>query len=362
MRSQLLLLSLLACGCQPTTEISWLSGFGFEWTGFNHRVSYLHWDVVDSGLDMAVIGGASSTAYVPELPDGCEPELCDELPFEDSTTIDFAWGRTTTGLATGSAEATVIATSTGGSTALEIPLDGKGQGAAAVLLQAVILDTDHELSGGPNCFIPSLGWHPRRIALALVDPQLADDGRSVSVALEGSFEAGLSFEEYRACQDEVADQAQVPITVRALAVATPDGIEQHDVAHERYYEWNGSQFDPDEQPDPDMADRPLALSWDQTIAGWSALDFHFHEEATDLRGAYLRSLSVALDADQGWASGHATNFSPGTQLSDFSYRFEGQVTAVQADGEVEAGNASFSEVEAELDDDYRPEIHHEGWK
>jgi hypothetical protein len=361
MRTLLPLLPVLLLGCAPESEIRWLRGFGFGWTGFNHRVSYLHWDLADDGLDMAIIGGASSTAYVPDLPDGCDEDLCSELPFEDTSTVDFSWGMTTTRMAVGVAEATVLATPSGGQTSLEIPLNAKGKGQAAVMLQALIVDTDHELADGPDCFIPMLGWHPRRLALALVDPQLSDDGQSITVTLEGSFESGLSFEEYRACQDEVIDEAQVPITARVLAIASDEG-EHHTVSHGQYYAFSGNQFDPEDQPDPDPGERPLPLSWDQAIAGWSALDFRFHEDDPDLRGAYLRTLSVGLDEEQGWASGHATNFSPGTQLSDFEYSFEGEVTAVPADGELELGSASFDELEAELDDDARPVIHHEGWK
>ena len=363
MRPLTLLLPLLATGCLGDDhEITWLEGFGFAWTGFNHRVSYLHFEADEAGLEMAVIGGASSTSYVPDLPAGCDEETCSELPFEDTTTVSIGWGHSTTRLAVGSADVTVIATPSGAETTLEIPLEGRGRGQAAVMLQAFTLDTDYELAGGAGCYIPMLGWHPRHIALSLVDPQLSDDGSAVTVTVQGSFEAGLSFEEYRACQDEVVTEAQVPITARVMAVATPDGLERHSVAHQQSYEFSGNQFDPEEQPDPELTDRPLALSWDQAIAGWSSLDFHFHEDDADLRGAYLRSLAVGLDAEQGWASGHATNYSPGTQLSDFGYRFEGEVTAVQADGEVEWGTASFHEIEAELDDDARPVLHHEGWK
>jgi hypothetical protein len=363
MRLLPMLMPLLASGCfQADAEITWLERFGFTWTGFNHRVSYLHWDLPEDGLDMAIIGGASSTNYVPPLPDGCDPEACDELPFDDTTSVSFGWGTTTTGLAVGSLDATVLATPTGGEQALEIPLNRKGKGEVVVILQALTVDTDHELTGGESCYIPSLGWHPRRVAVALADPALSDDGQSVHVSLQGSFEAGLSFEEYRACQDEVIDELQVPITVRALAIVSPEGADRVQVDHGLYYEFSGNQFDPEEQPDPDLADRPITLSWDQAIAGWSAVDFRFHAEDQDLRGAYLRSLAVELSTEEGWASGHATNFSPGTQLSDFSYDFTGQVSAVPADGEVSWGQASFDDIEAELDDDARPVIHHQGWK
>ncbi len=363
MRARLLLLSLFAAGCGgEDVEISWMSEFGFGWTGFNHRVSFLHFEVADDGLDMAIIGGASSTAYVPELPAGCDDEACSELPFEDTSSVTIGWGRTTTALATGSGDATVIATPAGGEATIEIPLNRRADGDVAVILQAVTVDTDHELSGGESCYIPMLGWHPRRIQLAISDAELSDDGETVTATLQGAFEAGLSFEDYRACQDEVIDELQVPITVRALAVVTPDEVVQQGMGHDAYYEWSGNQFDPEEQPDPELGDRALTLPWDQAIAGWSAIDFRFHDDDPDLRGAYLRTLEVGFDLDEGWASGHATNYSPGTQLSDFQYQFEGTLSAVEADGTIEWGSATFDEIEAELDDDARPVIHHEGWK
>ena len=292
----------------------------------------------------------------------CDPETCDELPFEDTSEVTIGWGSTTTSFAVGSVEATVIATPSGGEQELSIPLNQRGSGDVGVLIQALTVDTDHALVGGDACYIPSLGWHPRRLAMALVDPVLSSDGASVELTLTGQFEAGYSFEEYRACQDEVVDELQVPITVRVLAIATPSGLERHSVEHLLEYDFSGNQFDPEEQPDPDLAERPLTLSWASAIAGWSALDFGFHQDDPDLRGAYLRTMDVGLDADQGWASGHATNYSPGTQLSDFSYSFVGEVTALEADTVVSTGSATYTEIEAELDDDHRPVIHHQAWK
>ncbi len=360
MRVCVLLLPLLASGClDEETTLYWLEGFGFGWTGFNHRVSYMHFDVDEGGLDFAVIGGASSTSYVPDLPTGCDEETCSELPFEDSTTVDLAWGTTTSNLPAGSATATVIATPEGGETTVEIPLSSKGKGQAVALLQSFALDTDYALTGGDACYIPSLGWHPRRIALDLADPTLSSDGRSVLLTLTAAFEAGLSFEEYRSCQDEVIGEEQVAIDVRILGLVARDGSDTQDLDQAMSYEFSGNQFDPEEQPDPDLEDRPLTLDIDPAIVGWSALDFRFHEQDETLRGAYLRTLSVGLDTDEGWASGHASNYSPGTQLSDFTYTFAGTVAAVQTDSSVVHGRASYDEVEAALDDDNRPEVQHE---
>jgi hypothetical protein len=361
MRQPLSLLALLAVGCAPEAEITWLERFGFAWTGFNHRVSYLHFGVDDAGVDAAVIGGASSTYYSPELPEGCDEETCSELPFSDSSEVTIGWGRSTTRLASGVAEASLVVTPAGDELEIEIPLHRKGRGEAAVMLQSFELDTDHELAGGPDCYLPSLGWHPRRIALELGEPRLREDGGAVVVTVSGWFEAGYSFEEYRACQDEVVVEAQVLMTVRVLALVSPGDVDRHTVEHGVHYAFSGNPYDPGEQPDPDLAERPLALPWEQAIAGWSALDFRFHEDDADLRGAYIRSLSVGLDLDDGWASGHATNYSPLTQLSDFSYRFTGEVTALEADGATSNGQVHFEDLGAELSEDNRPEIHHQDW-
>ncbi len=360
MRPSILLFSLLAAGCQEEeATLVWLEGFGFGWTIVNHRLSYVHFDADEDGVDYAVIGGASSTGYAPELPTGCDEDLCGELEFEDSTSVEIAWGTTTTRMAHGSTLGSVLATPSGGETELTIPLSRTGEGEPAALLQSLVLDTDHALAGGDSCYIPSLGWHPRRIAVELADPTLSSDGESLNVTLRAHFEAGLSFEEYRACQDEVVGEEQVLVTVEVLGLVSPDGVQQRQPSHDMAYEFSGNSLSPEEQPDPELSDRPLTLEQDPAIVGWSAFDFHFHEQDETMRGAYLRSWSVDMDVEQGWASGHATNYSPGTQLSEFTYTFSGTVTAVPTEAEVEHHRSVFDEVEAELDDDDRPVVHHE---
>jgi hypothetical protein len=182
------------------------------------------------------------------------------------------------------------------------------------------------------------------------------------VDLTATFEAGLSLEEYRACQDDEVGQEQVPVTVRMLALATAEGLAPTALDQSMSYPWNGNPYAPDEQPPPDLSERGIDVPWDSTIAGWSQLDFTFMLEDEERRGAYLRTLSVGLDQDEGWASGHATNYSPGTQISAFDYRFQGEVWMLATDDVVETGSASFEEVPAELNEDHRPVIFTEGWE
>ncbi|MFH1463104.1 MAG: hypothetical protein ABIO70_01835 [Pseudomonadota bacterium] len=363
MRPLLLLPPLLALGCSEDPSIWWLRGFGFGWTSANHRLAFMDFGVGEGGLDYSVIGGASSTGWAPDLPEGCEEDACREFRFEDSTLVDIAWGHVAaSSLAAGTLTAEVLATPAGGTVSLEIPLHERGRDNAVVLLQGLTVDTDHPAGDGDTCFDPALGWHPRRIGVALENPTLSNDGHSVLVDLTATFEAGLSLEEYRACQDMLVGEEQVPVTVRALALASAEALASASLDQSMVYAWNGNPYVPDEQPPPSMSDRPLELAWDPVIAGWSAVDFAFMQEDEEGRGAYLRTLSVGLSEADGWASGHATNYSPGTQLSGFDYHFQGEVWTLETGDEVELGSASFEEVPAELDDAQRPVVFQEGWK
>ena len=60
----------------------------------------------------------------------------------------------------------------------------------------------------------------------------------------------------------------------------------------------------------------------------------------DHRGAYLRSLAFGIDGDGGSASGSATNRSPGTQLTGFSYTFDGTVVGARVAGDIQRHDVS----------------------
>jgi hypothetical protein len=92
---------------------------------------------------------------------------------------------------------------------------------------------------------------------------------------------------------------------------------------------------------PDAQDPPTPTTTtapgDAAITAWSALDWRFHVGDPDDRGAYLRTLRFVTDATAGTATGDATNYSPGTQLSGFDFTFSGTVRTVPTGGTVTRG-------------------------
>ena len=347
-------LALTACkdkedGSGPTSTGTWMRGVSYEWEYFNHRVSHLTLVAESSGASLGVIGGTSTTNVYPGLPDGCDPDLCDEFPFPDTAAITLDWARVTTDEAVfGEAHHEIVADAAGVSETVSVSFDGEVPAGAELtaVLQGWSLDTDHPLSGGEACYDPALGWHLRTLALEISDVAL--DGDSAQVELSVAVAAGNSLEAVRACVDEVYDQAQVPVRVHVLVVATTAGVETEDVAHGLSYEYKDDEGEFIEQPDPELADRPLAL--DQEFVGWSSLRWDFHVDDAEDRGAYIRRLEVGYDTDDGWASGHANNYSPPTQLSGFDYAFEGRLVGVDLSDSVATGQIALA-LPAELDDD-----------
>lgn len=353
----LLLAGLLLTGCsQDATDAYWLQGAGYRWNLFNHRVSHIEWGVDADGPTAAVIGGTSTTGVVPELADTCDPDTCDELPFLDESQVDLRWVHATSDkvvFARGSV--TVVADSAGGQETLTVALPRKAKGDPVAIIGGLSMDTVYPLSGGEACYNPAYGWHPRQMMVSTGGAVLSDDSMSVDVTVSALFEAGNSLEDIRQCIDEVADQAQVPVVVDVVVAVSRYGIEQIEVAHELSYEYGDGPARPAEQPDPDLASRGLDVSGDSPVVGWSGLHWSFYGADPDGRGAYLRTLSFDADAGSGdaagYASGHATNYSPITQLSGFDYAFSGTVTAIEMpDGSAEGGLAE-AVIPAELEDD-----------
>lgn len=336
-------------GCRPDpTPLVWMEGAGFSWVSFNHRISYMSHRLDAEGVNLAMVGGASSTGWAPELPEGCDAETCAEYPFYDQAEVWLSWGRTT--LAEGSwgqAEATLVAEAVPTEVSVSIPLDRPGRGTPFVIVQGWTLDTHEPLAGGDACYQPENGWLPTRIALSAGDAALSDDGTTVQATVSAAFEAGVSLEEARECLDDVVDEARVGLAVQVLAVVDPTPPRVEELAFEGQWELG------EDQPEPDAADRALDLGGESVLAGWSHLDFRFHEEDPDGRGAYLRSLEVALDPAAGHAWGHATNVSTLTQLSGFSYRFEGKVMVLDLAEPGDRGRVEAT-LDATLDAEHRP--------
>lgn len=349
-------LTLLACkdkaddtGSGPTSTGTWMRGLSYEWEYFNHRVSHLTLVAEGSGASLGVIGGTSTTNVYPDLPDGCDPDLCDEFPFPDTADVTLDWAQVTTSEAVfGEGSHEIVADAAGVTETVSVAFDGELPAGAELtaVLQGWSLDTDYPLSGGEACYDPALGWHLRTLAVEISDVAL--DGDAAQVELSVAVAAGNSLEDVRLCVDEVREQAQVPVRVHVLVVATTADIETEDVAHSLAYEYKNDDGEFLEQPDPDVADRPLGL--DQAFVGWSALRWDFHVDDEEDRGAYVRRLEVGYDTDAGWASGHANNYSPPTQLSGFDYAFEGRLVGVDLAGTVASGQISLN-LPAELDDD-----------
>lgn len=349
----MLALLLLACGGDPV-DLTVMEGFGYRWNTFNHRLSYLEGGVSEGEVDLAVVGGTSTTGVAPELDESCDAETCDEFPFTDVAAVSLGWGQLRAKrVGSGVAEITLLVDAAGAVSTAQVPLDDPEDAVVAVL-GGLVLDTDHALPDDvPLCYDPAYGWHPRQIAVSLGAPVPGDGVAEVEV--RAAFSAGNSLEAERACVDAVNEYATVALTVRVVVLsgrldATAQALDQS--ASYAY----GSRGTPEEQPDPDPASRPLNGDPAESVFGWSALDFRFHVDDPDDRGAYLRSLSFLADAFAGSAIGHATNYSPGTQLSAFDYAFTGTVVAVSAeDGEITRGTVA-AELPAELDDNGSPVI------
>ncbi len=361
MRASTLSSSLLACcllsACGSSESVQWVEGVGFEWDLFNHRLSYAELQVGDDAVDIVVVGGTSTTLSAtgapPDLSAECDPDEtesalpCDEFPFNDTAFVEIRTGRGSgSKVASGTGTVDVVADADGETTSIEIELSRKPKGDVIALIHGLTVDTDEPLADGPSCYDPAYGWHPRRIAVVLGEPSV--DGMTVTVPVEVAFEAGNSLEDERQCIDAVIEQARVAMTVGVQVISAGGDAVSETVSHGQVFEYSGTAGSPGEQAAPDLSERTIDLAFDGPI-GWSAVDFRFHEDDPEDRGAYLRSMSFALDVSSTSASGAATNFSPGTQLSGFDYSFAGTVSAIPGVFEVER-RAAIDEVDIDVTD------------
>ncbi|MBT3222886.1 MAG: hypothetical protein HN348_27735 [Proteobacteria bacterium] len=326
---------LLIPGCTGKAQsATWLEGLAFSWTSFNHRLSHLEVRLDQDEAELGLVGGTSTSGIVTVLPSGCDPGTCTEYPFYDDATMWVKWGKATTKAQFAHASLEVIATPDGGSASTTAVFDRRIKGDVTAILQGLRLSTDYALAGGDACYTPANGWLPTAMSLVIDEP-VKTGKDEVLVEVTAKFEAGPTLEENRACLDEVLDEVQVAIQVDVLLVATKKSHESHTVSHYLAYEWNGDQIDPTPQPEPDQQEQSFDIAIEDALVGWSEIDFRFQQEGEE-RGAYIRSLSVMADS-AGWASGHGSNYSPGTQLSAFDYEFSGVVRAVDVAAEVEGG-------------------------
>lgn len=243
-----LFLVVLVGGCSRTTESAWLEGFGYGWDNANHRLSYLSVGLVDGGAQVAVVGGASTTGRAFDE-DGCLSSTCAEFAFTtDDAIVDVRWASASSDqVRFGAGAVDLVVSSAGAEAMIEVPLVAKGRGEVVAFLSGLTLDTSDSLpaeAADESCYDPRHGWHPREIRVALGEPVLADDGRTVTVPVEATFAAGASGEAVRACTDAVYDLAEVAMTV-SVAVAVGEGAQHaHDVQLSKVYDYNGNQFNP----------------------------------------------------------------------------------------------------------------------
>ncbi len=335
----------------PTEEI-WLEGLGYGWELFNHRVSHVEIGVGRDGGWAAIVGGTSTTNELTDLPDGCDSGTCGEFPFVDEADVRLRWARVSSSdVVFARQRVELLATAEGASTTASVPLPRPVEGRAAVALAALSLDTDHELAGGPACYDPRLGWHPRRMAIALGTPALDDGGAAVSVQVDARFEAGRSLEDERQCIDEVCDQAQVPVVLEMVVLA--GAVERTEVTRTfgQEFGYGDGPLNPDEQPPPPAQDLDAG-----DVLAITGIDWRFHQADPDGRGAYIRTLDVDLDADAGQVLAWASNYSPGTQLSGFEYDVTVAVTALSLDAVVTRGSVAEN-LDVEIDGDGAPVVH-----
>ncbi len=298
---------LLLTGCAEPGTVTLLSGFDFEWSMFNHRLSYMSvQDAGEAGLVAAVVGGTSTTGAEPTYAEGCDPGTCKEFPFTDTAALHAT--RTTlteSGLTSAGGSVTFGVFASGSDAA--IPLSWETPpGEITPVIAGFTVDTRQDIEA---CYDPAFGWLPQHLALGVE----ADGSNVVATA---TFASGLSLEAERACLDELAGDARVTVTVDVLALA---GVEASltSVQQSAAYELGSSAS-------PDAQEPPTAILTGDAVA-WQSLDWTFHNGDRDGRGAYLRSLGFSAgDATSAWA----TNYSPGTQLSGFDFAFDGVVVGL----------------------------------
>lgn len=352
-----MIVALVLAGCTSLDQdpVRWMEGFRFSWDLFNHRLAHLELRPEDDALHAAVIGGTSTTGAVPPPPpDSCSVESCVEFPFTDLALLDVDWVRAEsdeTALVVGSADL-LLESGKEATATVSATLPRGANGRPTAILHGLRLSTDHPLSGEPSCYEPSLGWHPQRFAIVLGEATETSDG--VEVGVTAAFTPGASEDPARACIDEVVDRAVTGLHVDVLFVLLKNAPVLHHLHAEASYAFSGNSLDPGEQPE--VAAEPYASGVSSSVVGWSAIDFRF--DPGEDRGAYLRTLAVEATTTEALA--WASNYSPGTQLEDFAYEFDGLVVGFEVDGAMERGTTTAVLV-PDLDEGGDPVVQQVGW-
>ena len=342
----MLLLALLAC--REKEEILWLEGSRYGWEYFNHRLAHWETRLGPDGVDVAVVGGTSTTERKTVLPKGCAPETCEEFPATDNANVIVRWARAeTASWHAVRTTTTLVAGADGATTTVTVQLPKKGRSVFTVI-EGFAIDGGEPLTGGDACYTPENGWMPTALSIAVGDVDLSDDGMEATATVRVLATAGKTLEKVRECVDEVVEQAQFRFDVDVLFVEGPANPVVVEIEQGAAYEYESGTV-PDPQPEPPPIDLHDDLS--RTFAGWSRIDWRF--DLQEKRGAYLRTL--AFEIVDGTATGIATNYSPITQLSGLEYAFEGTLQAVNLGTDVTRGTIEET-IPAALDADGVPVV------
>jgi len=344
------LLAVLAC--REKEEILWLEGSRYGWEHFNHRLAHWETRLGPDGVDVAVVGGTSTTDRETVLPEGCAPETCEEFPAADNANVLVRWARVeTASWQAVRATTTIVAGADGATSSVKVQLPKKGRSIFAII-EGFAIDGGEPLMGGDACYAPENGWMPTALAIGLGDLDLSDDGMEATANVSVFATAGKTLEDARQCVDEVVEQAQFRFDVDVLFVEGSANAAVKQLEQSAAYEYEyGTVPDPQEEPPPIDLNDDLSRSF----AGWARLDWKFDLLDPDLRGAYLRTLGFEVVAGEGTATGIATNYSPITQLSGFDYTFQGTLLVVDLGADVTRGIIEET-IPAALDADGVPVV------
>lgn len=335
MKTRVLPLLVLACaGCgKNTTSFVFLEGASYRWVLANHRLSHVELGADEDGAFAAIVGGTSTTNVDAELPPTCDPDTCEELPFWDEAEVRVDWGRVDAPEAFFAHQVVELTADADGETAeAKVTIDRSEGEPISATIRSIRVSTDHPLDGDEACYNPQFGWLPTRLAVEV--GQSKSNGDLISVPVTATFTAGNTLESIRQCIDEVIDRARVSVEVDLLVVAGGSKVETAEVSGAATFAYGDGPLNPAEQVPPPPQDIDLGLK--DPVVGWSRLDWSFHIDDPDGRGAYLRSLDWSVGDDG--AFGGATNYSPITQLSGFDYAFSGKVVGHEVGGTVTRGS------------------------
>lgn len=353
MRRWCWMLPLAGCAA-PGEPVAWLDGFDFGWVDFNHRLTALHITPEADFARVAVIGGTSTTGVVFDDDGTCIGPGCGELPLTDEADVEVRWsvGTPVDKVATGVGTIEVLAVPESSSARLIIDLPRRAKGTAVAFLGGLRLDgaTDGD-TANPSCYDPRHGWLPRRVAVELGEPVLADDGRSVTIEVGASFAAGVTGEDLRVCLDAAAPYAAMRAAIDVVVLVGEGETTTHAVT-------TGGSFPRDPQ-----GTQPIPLdqtgyvpSWDGAPVGWRKVDWRFHASDPDQRGTYLRTLDLDVSPDEALLYGWATSTSL-TMTSGFEVAFEGEVVEADFGVDVVHRRADGDALPAEIDDEGTPIEH-----